>query len=203
MERYHAVRDAMENDLSDPIPEKVPARAQGAGLLPTVELGPLRQKLLILASAIVGDAHRAEDLVQETFVQYFKGLQSRRPEGDHAHWLKGILKKLALHKARRFKVLPLDEELIRSVEANIEKWSEFAALGHTNLVDALLECVSKLDPESRRVLSMRYQENYSVQEIAQHLQRTISWVKVTLYRIRQSLKGCIESQEKINNGAPR
>ena len=58
-------------------------------------------------------------------------------------------------------------------------------------VEALRACLAKLPPEQRRVILRRYEGGSSVLRLAGELGRPVGSLKVSLYRIRQLLAGCI------------
>jgi RNA polymerase sigma-70 factor (ECF subfamily) len=59
---------------------------------------------------------------------------------------------------------------------------------------ALRVCLERIEGRRRRVLEMRYGENFKVHEIAQQLGMSSDGVSVMLHRIRSVLYGCIQKQ---------
>jgi len=59
---------------------------------------------------------------------------------------------------------------------------------------ALERCLEKLPAKSRRMLQLRYAEETSVEEIATEVASSSGSVRVILFRIRNLLSQCIESE---------
>ena len=48
----------------------------------------------------------------------------------------------------------------------------------------------------RALLDLKYRDGCSSEEIGTRLVRSMAWVRTTLFRLRQQLKGCIENRIK-------
>lgn len=64
-------------------------------------------------------------------------------------------------------------------------------LGH-EAVDALRECLEKIEGPSRDLLNARYAVGKTVREIAKETGRGYSALTMQLHRLRSSLAGCIQ-----------
>ena len=60
--------------------------------------------------------------------------------------------------------------------------------------DLLEECVHQLPPAMQRLLALKYESGHSSEEIARTLDRSLAWVRVTLFRVRQQLRLCIDGK---------
>ncbi|QDU77504.1 RNA polymerase sigma factor [Bremerella volcania] len=101
---------------------------------------------------------------------------------------------LSFFKSRgRKSHIPLSEELIedlaRRAAMQMEQIDERA--------EELRRCVAKLPANQRSILQSRYQNNVSINDIAKRLGRQPQAVAMTLYRIRKSLKECVERALRI------
>ena len=56
------------------------------------------------------------------------------------------------------------------------------------------ECVAELPGPMRELLALRYREELPVEQIADQMRRTQTWVWQVLFRLRQQLKACIEGK---------
>ena len=61
-------------------------------------------------------------------------------------------------------------------------------------IAALEECVQKLKPEQRQLLSDYYVKGFTFKEIAEKTSKSLSAVKVTTMRLRKSLGSCIDTR---------
>ncbi|MBK1881453.1 sigma-70 family RNA polymerase sigma factor [Luteolibacter pohnpeiensis] len=59
---------------------------------------------------------------------------------------------------------------------------------------ALSNCLLKLRPEDRDLLMQRYWRRIGLQDFATSRQRSLSGLKVQLFRLRAALKRCVENQ---------
>ncbi len=59
---------------------------------------------------------------------------------------------------------------------------------------ALQECVTKLSPEHREILELRYREEASIEGISRRTERTEGAVYRLLSRLRKNLYLCVEKQ---------
>ena len=73
---------------------------------------------------------------------------------------------------------------------------EFQAVGETVgwRVEALRNCLEKLQPQEKLLLQQRYESTKTVREISQKLHRTESAVYKTLNKIHRSLFNCVKTQ---------
>jgi len=149
----------------------------------------------------VKDRLLAEDLAQETFLMAYRALAAYRQEAPVAMWLLGIARNVALMYLR-------DEQRRRSrtsqfLEAAMAGWRaerlQSAAAGgeqRDRELDALEGCLQKLAAASARLVEEYYRspDATSAAEIARRSGKKESTVRVTLLRIRQALRQCIQAQ---------
>jgi len=55
----------------------------------------------------------------------------------------------------------------------------------------LNECLDSLKPEHQHLIHQKYQFRMSCEEISRLNQKSLSWAKMSLVRIRQTLKSCL------------
>jgi RNA polymerase sigma-70 factor (ECF subfamily) len=135
--------------------------------------------------------HDVDDIAQDVYVELYRFFD-RIPEGVHPkQWLKGIARNLCLNYFRR---MSRRNRLQR--EALLELFLRSEQEGPPGLSEgpirrALDGCYEKLAPESRRILTLRYEQELPSQTIAQRLKTSPEAVRVALFRIRSTLKDCI------------
>lgn len=138
----------------------------------------------------VRDRDAAKDVLQETALAIFR----RFPEYDGGrpflHWALGFARYEALGWIRdhaRSRVL-FSEELLEQLT---ERWAELAPeVSEQN--NALHLCMEKLTVRSRDLIRWSYFEGLTSEEVAGKMGGNAPWVRVTLQRIREQLKECIE-----------
>jgi len=156
-------------------------------------------------SKVHGDRHRCEDLVQETYLKVWKGLQNFNPKklgrGGVLAWLFRIARNTAISQARRKRPL-VGLDAVQS-QAD-DEWTGFpepaspeaspSVQAHENDVSRRLEeAVAALRPDRRAILKMHYLQNRSHKEIAGALGLTTGQVNMKLYAARQELRAKMES----------
>lgn len=133
-----------------------------------------------------------EEVMQASYVTCYEKIgQCHSPEAFRA-WLKTIARK-HLHQellAQKRLCEMNDDQLGRIVCDAMSKQSE--SVDETAMI-ALRDCVKKLAPQARDMIECRYFTRLKPATIAERLNRTEVWVRVTLCRIRQTLRQCIET----------
>ena len=143
------------------------------------------------AMRLLGDMTLAEDCVSETFARFLKAMQDRRGPRDH---LQAYLYRIAhnwvvdLYR-RNEKVFELSDA-IRS-EADIP---EEEAAKHIRRKQ-VRKAIRQLTPDQQQVISLKYLENWSNEEVARALKKPIGAVKSIQHRALKSLYRLLE--EKI------
>jgi len=151
---------------------------------PSVEIlvEKYRSNLYAVAFNMCKNAQDAEDVVQDTFIQYL----SHKKDFESEQHIRAWLIRVAINKAKnknntffRRNSLPL-ENYIQTLTFETEEASE------------LFETVMNLPEKYRIAIHLFYYEDYSVNEIADILKVTPSNVKVRLSRGRMSLRNTLK-----------
>jgi len=148
------------------------------------------------------DAHKVEDLAQETFVKVWRALEQFDGRAPFEHWLSRIAARVALDHLRKEKRrqnevgLPeLGDDALDWLRNDNEK-SELDARSAAELLD-LAMC--ELSPADRVVITMQELEGRSVKEIARAIGVSGVAVRVRAMRARAKLKQALEkiAKEKL------
>lgn len=126
----------------------------------------------------------AEDVVQDTFLQYY---MTKKEFDDEKHIRYWILR-VAINKAKN-----IQSSFRRKNEMSLEDYVETLTF-ETPESRELFEEVMKLPEKYRVVIHLFYYEDYSVKEIAKILRTTESSVKVRLSRGRAKLKDALKEE---------
>lgn len=154
---------------------------------PVQELIERYQKnLYVAAFHICKNQMDAEDVVQETFVQYY----TSKKEFESEQHIRAWLLRIAINKAKN-----LNMTFWKKHKCSLEDYMETLTFQDTESRD-LFEEVMRLPEKYRIVIHLFYYEDYSVREIAEILKLSESNVKVRLSRGRALLKSsCKEEWE--------
>jgi len=140
-----------------------------------------------IAFARTNNSHDAEDIMQEVFVRYIKSSpQFENPEHEKAWFIRVTIN--------------LTKSLLTS------SWFRRTTELKDNLYVAMKEksevyyAVAALPKNMRTVIHLYYYENYKVDEIAEMLGRSSSYVKSILMRARKKLKAALgDTFETVEN----
>lgn len=141
-----------------------------------------QNRLFAVAFNVCKNAHDAEDVVQDTFIQYLSQNQNFESEEHIRAWLLRVAINKAKNKVTAFfrrNVFPL-EAYIQTLQFPTEESGE------------LFEAVMKLPEKYRIVIHLFYYEDYSVKEIADILKLTPDNVKTRLSRGRKQLRSTLK-----------
>lgn len=126
----------------------------------------------------------AEDVVQETFVQYY----TSRKEFESEQHIRAWLLRVVINKARN-----INRTFWKKNKCSLEDYIETLTFPNSQSRD-LFEEVMKLPDKYRIVIHLFYYEDYSVREIADILKLSESNVKVRLSRGRALLRDSLKEE---------
>lgn len=146
------------------------------------------------------EADLADDLAQETFLAAYRSLPHRNPAAPIDLWLLSIARHRAL-KHLRDEARRRDREM-RPLKAALAAWcadqmeSEAPDRDdHQRQVTALRQCLAGLPRHSAGLVSAYYFQRLTSAEIARKWGKKESAVRMTLLRLREALKQCVEQRK--------
>jgi RNA polymerase sigma-70 factor (ECF subfamily) len=148
-------------------------------------------------SRFVRDQDVVEDLAQDTFVRAYRGLANFRKESSFGVWLLGIARNLALmHLREESRRRVKESELLREA---LSRWlaeqAEREDLGESDAALAALErCLEALPEHSADLVENYYYRGRSASDLARDAGKKESAVWMTLMRVRELLKRCIQGR---------
>ncbi|MBQ6786941.1 MAG: sigma-70 family RNA polymerase sigma factor [Lachnospiraceae bacterium] len=143
-----------------------------------------QNNLFATAFNVCKNAQDAEDVVQDTFIQY----HASKKEFESEQHIRAWLLRVVINKAKN-----VNRTFWKQNKVSLEDYMETLSF-ETPESENLFETVMKLPEKYRIVIHLFYYEDYSVQEIASILQITQSNVKVRLSRGRQLLKESLKEE---------
>ncbi len=137
--------------------------------------------------------HLVDEITHETFVSAFR-MMDRFTAGTNLHgWLRTIAANLVRKELARYhreEAHKLGYAARHEIEQALHEDDE----NTSHEAEALRGCLETVPPNVRSLLELRYRDDFTSDAIAEKLQKTASWVRVTLHRIREQLRECIESK---------
>lgn len=139
-----------------------------------------------LALRIVRDPTLAEEVTQETFIRAYEHLGGFRGACAPATWLYRIAYNRALKECRRRSFIRLD-----SVQEPAEEEPP-AGRYDEQTVARMRRALTRLAPEERALVTLFYEEERPVAEIAAITGMSTGNVKVRLHRLREHIRQFME-----------
>jgi RNA polymerase sigma-70 factor (ECF subfamily) len=151
---------------------------------------------------MIGDAERAEDLVQETFVRVHRHLHRFDPTRKFSTWIYTIASNLAKNELRNRSRSPLvftesarppgDE--VRPLEAVDWLNTPDRLYRHRRLYHLVRDVADRLPGHQREVFILRELEGKTYEEIARKTETNLGTVKSRLNRARTAFAEMIEPE---------
>jgi RNA polymerase sigma-70 factor, ECF subfamily len=152
---------------------------------------------------IVTQQSAAEDLFQQTWLRVMERIQKYDPQRGFEGWLFSVAHNLAIDYLRRRQPQSLDEpafsgerhsELAKSRDAGALDW-----LLSREKTDLILRAITDLPPAFREVITLRFEEEMKLEEIADTLSVPMGTVKTRLHRALKVLKQSLKKLPEIRN----
>jgi len=135
--------------------------------------------------------HDVDDLAQETYLQLYRNMEKIPRDALPELWVKGIAKNICLNHLRKHAPRGrLQRHALAEILANTTTRLE-RGLSQEGIGSSLDDCLSKLPPERREMLDLKYAQELSSDSIAEYTRSTAEAVRVALHRIRAGLRDCI------------
>ena len=160
-------------------------------------------KVYRLSMRMLRNQEDAEDALQETFLQVYRGLNGFEGRSTFSTWLFRLATNVCLMKIRHREtepanLLPLEEYLPRHEEGEhpqIRDWPDKPEemLLNKESREKMLEALGKLPAEYRAVFILRDIEGFSNAEAGEALGISVAAVKSRLHRARLTLRGMLSS----------
>jgi len=152
-------------------------------------------RLRAFIAGYVPQAVWIDDLAQQSFVSAYRSLATFRVGSDFYAWLRQIAyNHLRAELERTNRRRRLETTYLQEVTAaELRRQLERADREDTDL-ETLRDCVNRLPETSLHIVQRFYREGASLAEIAGALGRPAASLKVTLFKIRERLRDCIQKK---------
>jgi RNA polymerase sigma-70 factor (ECF subfamily) len=141
---------------------------------------------------LLGRRDPVDDLVQETWLRVLERGHSYDGQSRFEPWLFTVARNLAMDYARKRKLFSLDSHALDKNDSDgtaheahtpvSSRPSPFELAARTEDAQRLALCLQNLDPLYREALVLRFQEDLSLQEMADVIGTSVSTVSSRVYR---------------------
>ena len=160
-------------------------------------------RLFRVIMRILNDEAEAENVLQETFLQAYLGLDTFRKESKFTTWLYAIGINLARASFRKSKRLSsLDEHDIDRMQPTFsrgmfsqtfEQWNPQQLAEKSERQRVVHDAIDQLPDDYRTVVILRDIEEHSTDDVSKMLDISGGAVRVRLHRARQALRSMLET----------
>ena len=159
------------------------------------------KQVFALIVKIVGIREDAEELTQDVFIKAYGSLAQFRADSSFSTWVYRIAYNTAISATRKKNnaCIPIDETIILDVpdESNETLSGDLDADRHIEYLNRALE---QLSPEERAMITLFYQDNQSMENIAAITGLSETNVKTKMFRIRKKLFVLIKCIKEKSDG---
>ena len=145
------------------------------------------------------DRHKAQDLMQETFVRIWNAITEKHTIENMRAFAYTVLNHLIIDDVRKKKPVsfsPLDTD----DEKGFDPPSNDHAILETHIeAEHLLGVLGELDPECRDLITMRFVDDLSIKEIAALTNERENTVSVRIHRALEKIRGIAEKKNNEKN----
>lgn len=191
--------DEVDSNLSPKAKEDfklvVKAREDGDQSAYAELMGKYRDSIFYMMLKMIRNTDDAEDLTIEAFGKAFNRLHQYKPNYAFSTWLFKIASNNCIDfiRKKKMKTFSIDKPMEDGEGSSIPYTIESSGLSpeekymKKQKVKMMREVVEKLKPRYRRLVELRYFEEYSYEEIADELDIPLGTVKAQLFRAREFL----------------
>ena len=150
-----------------------------------------------LALRVLKDENEALDLTQETFVRAWTALPNFKGQSQFRTWLYRIVTNLCYNRLPNLRrsLNDLGDDVIEHIpEVNLE--SPAYGFESNEMRQSLHQAIDELDPNYKLLITLRYQNELSYEEIASTLNLPLGTVKTGLFRAKEQLRKALSRLEE-------
>ena len=142
--------------------------------------------------SVISSFHDAEDLVQQIAQETARRFDQYDPERPFLGWALWITKSRVIdfYRRRSRDQLVFSDDLLKRLAEVISS----KEAGRHERREALEHCLDGLPERSRKLLDLRYVENFSSRQIAESIDSTTGSIRVSLTRLRDRLADCVRQR---------
>ena len=152
-----------------------------------------------LAVRVLKNEEEALDVAQETFVRAWTALPNFRGQSQFRTWLYRIVTNLCYNRLPNLRrtLNELGDDVIANVpETDLAFDNPAHGLESRELRSHLHQAIDHLDENYRLLISLRYQNELSYEEMATMLNMPLGTVKTGLFRAKEQLRRALETYQE-------
>jgi RNA polymerase sigma-70 factor len=140
--------------------------------------------------ACIRSHHDTEDIMQNVAVVVVESLNDLKDEAGFLPWAREIARRCSLaHCRKKRREQAFDPELMQSLADAADILERTTATSVHG--DALMACLERLPPKSRRLLTLRYAGAFiDTEDLARQIGRSVQAVYAQVKRIKLALRHC-------------
>jgi RNA polymerase sigma-70 factor (ECF subfamily) len=152
---------------------------------------------------LLGSIEDAQDVVQETFLNAYRSLESFKGDAELFTWLYRIAWNTAVSLKRKQR-MALSIHTGRNGQGGIDPLDASdgnqpgEALEKAELEHCVQTALNRLSPEHRAVLVLKEMEGLKYEDIAEILQVPVGTIRSRLHRARMELRDILEQDEEFD-----
>jgi RNA polymerase sigma-70 factor (ECF subfamily) len=192
---------ARKNNVTEETDERLATAFVGTGSREAFEELYYRYKDKVFNTAfrIVGEYEAARDVSHDVFLKVYVDLRAFRHKASFSSWLYRIAVNRSLDEARRVKRRrgqASGDAILESLSSGRDSdLPESRVLGREE-TEAVMEALDRLTPKLRTVVTLRYFEGLSYEQVADIIGRPVGTVKSRLRRAHRRLGETLGPYEK-------
>lgn len=156
--------------------------------------------LYVYVFELVHNEQEALDIVQESFINAARYIESLQNDGKFGSWLFGIAHQKCIQhwrkRDRRKIFVEPDSDNPIETEAALEADGPFDLLIHKEQEEEFMKLLGQLALPQRSVLLLHFVEDFSLEEIATVTEAQIGTVKSRLHYAKKALRKLIENNNE-------
>jgi RNA polymerase sigma-70 factor, ECF subfamily len=152
---------------------------------------PQRQSLLAYLFTLCGDYHLAEDLVQDSLTIALSKREHYFPEADFGAWLRAIARNVWMRERQNLSRQPATSAIVEDLADEVFSSQRYNAHDWETERKSLRACIGELKADDRDMVAAHFKAGRKYSDIATAAGRTLSWVKVRMFRARKILADCV------------
>lgn len=155
-------------------------------------------KLYSYVLSLTGNKNDAHDILQETNKSILEKAADFTPGTSFPAWASKIAyyKVLAYHRDAQRETLLFNVEILQEIsEKTLTKNGQY-----DRRLGSLFHCIQQLPDDHQQLLKQRYEEEKSLEEIADLWGRTYNGISSLLYRLRLALIDCVDKSLQLEEG---
>jgi RNA polymerase sigma-70 factor, ECF subfamily len=151
---------------------------------------------------LLGTRDGVDDLVQETWLRVLERGRTYNGNSRFEPWLFTIARNLAIDLSRKHKTVSLDsndltDEALPRLSPISSEPSPFEQAARTEDAQRLAQSLQSLEPVYREALVLRFQEDLSLQEMADVVGASVSTASSRIYRGLAALRAQLEGAQHV------